>query len=180
MNRSSKWYSENREDILARRRVAREANHDEYKAKARAYYRANRAKLLSSKRHHSTGWTAEMFSAAWEEQKGMCALCGIAMQPEGRGALSVHGDHCHMTGRPRALLHNRCNVGLGYYRDDPALLERAAEYVRGYAPSVVVVCRSREERDALVRFFGSTDKYIDGQRVFSKCGIDVPKLTEIT
>ena len=47
---------------------------------------------------------------------------------------------------------------------------------------VVVVCKSREECEAIAKFFDSKpgDKYIDGQRVFSKCGIDVPKLTEIT
>lgn len=54
-----------------------------------------------------------------------CELCGSPP-----GARRLHIDHDHTTGALRGLLCHGCNVGLGYFKDDPELLERAAEYLR--------------------------------------------------
>ena len=51
-----------------------------------------------------------------------CVICGAD------GPLVV--DHCHITGEIRGMLCNHCNRGLGHFRDDPMLLEFAAEYLR--------------------------------------------------
>lgn len=51
-----------------------------------------------------------------------CAICGDT------GPLVV--DHSHKTGKVRDMLCNHCNRGLGHFRDNPVLLEQAAEYIR--------------------------------------------------
>jgi hypothetical protein len=56
-----------------------------------------------------------------------CVICGVE-EP-----LVV--DHDHKTGRVRGMLCNHCNRGLGHFRDDPELLEFAAQYLREMSAS---------------------------------------------
>ena len=56
-------------------------------------------------------------------QADACVICGD------ESGLVV--DHDHRTGRVRGALCQRCNMGLGHFRDDPELLELAAMYLRG-------------------------------------------------
>jgi Recombination endonuclease VII len=61
-----------------------------------------------------------------EKQQGLCAIC---RQPEDNGKrMSI--DHCHVNGNFRGLLCWRCNVGLGHFRDNPALLQNAISYLQ--------------------------------------------------
>jgi len=49
-------------------------------------------------------------------------------------------DHCHKTNIVRGMLCNRCNMGLGHFKDDPMLLELAKVYLQ---------CYSQDENDLL-------------------------------
>lgn len=62
------------------------------------------------------------------DQDGVCFLCG--RPPEQAGRKGLHVDHDHSSGKVRAMLCCHCNQGLGHFRDDPALIERAAGYLR--------------------------------------------------
>lgn len=68
--------------------------------------------------------TKEEFEARLIAQDCRCALC--SREISGR---EVHRDHCHIRGNWRGLLCGSCNRGLGCFRDDPALLMKAAEYL---------------------------------------------------
>ena len=102
-----------------------------------------------------------------------CAICGE--RPDGRGLAQ---DHCHATERERDLLCQRCNVGLGQFRDRPDLLRRAADYLQCHAegrawlpptaePSVVPGDRAGEALHALWmmgKLAAQTTEAPDGER----------------
>lgn len=76
------------------------------------------------------GITPEEYRAQVAQQANRCAVCGDAPDPNGiKSASRLHVDHDHVTGRNRDLLCIRCNQGVGYFRDDPALLRAMAEYI---------------------------------------------------
>lgn len=86
--------------------------------------RASRDKVGGSRSYHLTrryGITAGEADHLLERQGGLCAIC--RMTP------AAHVDHDHATGIVRELLCFNCNGGLGQFKDDPAVLRAAADYV---------------------------------------------------
>ena len=57
---------------------------------------------------------------------GLCPICGQRFNPKDPVL-----DHDHQTGLPRAFLCIACNSGLGFFRDSPEIMRRAARYVKG-------------------------------------------------
>lgn len=49
-----------------------------------------------------------------------CDICGDAAE---------YVDHCHVSGQKRGFLCPACNSGLGFFRDDPARLAAAIDYL---------------------------------------------------
>jgi hypothetical protein len=81
--------------------------------------------------------TLALYGLAQEEwdrlitlQADRCAVCRTT-QPGGRGE-RWHIDHDHMTGQVRGLLCHRCNMGIGFLRDDPQIMMAAARYVTAH------------------------------------------------
>lgn len=74
------------------------------------------------KRHY--GLTVDEYETLYNHQGGVCVLCE---NPPGKRALAV--DHCHLTGQVRGLLCSNCNNGLGLFKDDPKLLQKAIKYL---------------------------------------------------
>ncbi len=82
------------------------------------------------KHHH--GVTIEEANDMIEAQNRLCAICN--QLPTGKGHCSrLHVDHCHKTGKVRAMLCNNCNHGLGHFRDEPERLVAAANYLRSHS-----------------------------------------------
>jgi hypothetical protein len=77
------------------------------------------------------GITPERYAEMLAAQGGVCAICGRPETSKFQGRLrALAVDHDHGTGAVRELLCCGCNQGLGGFRDDPALLEAAAAYLR--------------------------------------------------
>ena len=94
----------------------------------------NRDRLRLKKwRDSGLNITASQYQEMLLSQNGVCAVCGSP----GKGRrLAV--DHCHKTGIIRGLLCSSCNLGIGYFGDDPDRLRQAIKYLekmgRGLGP----------------------------------------------
>lgn len=71
------------------------------------------------------GITKDEYIAMLSKQENKCKICGIDNGVNKRLAV----DHCHATGKIRGLLCVACNLGLGYFRDNPEALRSAALYL---------------------------------------------------
>jgi len=63
-------------------------------------------------------------------QEGKCAICRCPeTQTRGGKVKNLAVDHCHVTGKVRALLCGRCNLLLGNFRENLLLVESFEEYI---------------------------------------------------
>lgn len=79
------------------------------------------------------GISLEEFNSMKDAQNNKCAICGnsehvINNKTGEPRELAV--DHCHDKGHVRGLLCTNCNKGLGHFKDDIALLEKAIVYLQ--------------------------------------------------
>jgi hypothetical protein len=73
------------------------------------------------------GLTEESYAEMFNQQNGLCALCG---ETEPTKKLAV--DHCHETGKLRKLLCTNCNTVLGKVHDNVDLLRKMVNYLDFY------------------------------------------------
>jgi hypothetical protein len=132
---SRAWYAAHKEEVAARQRRRRQEDTDhaeKIRAYNRAWYAAQKKsegwarRSRESRLRSNYGLSIEGYNALLARQGGACAIC--RKQPEQR--LCV--DHCHVTRKVRRLLCRRCNLGIGYFGDDPRLLRRAVTYLEAF------------------------------------------------
>jgi Recombination endonuclease VII len=108
------YYADNREDGIR---------------KTAAWRVNNRERWLDANRKYSFGVPYGTYARMLVEQDGLCWICLVPV-PEDK---AFHMDHDHATGVLRRLLCDLCNRGLGYFRDEAALLREAADYLDSFA-----------------------------------------------
>lgn len=111
--------------------------------KARTYFRhGNYGKLVGREKDYAKekyqkrgkfyfkkfyyGLDKEAFLALVAEQEGKCKICGAYLGDD------LQVDHSHVCGEIRGLLCRSCNTGLGAFKDDPGLMEKAAKYIYNF------------------------------------------------
>lgn len=101
---------------------------DCWKSIRRKYYSRNKEYAFLNYRKNlfkKYGISNEEFEKMSDQQNGKCSIC---LQPNANGKkLSV--DHCHKLGKVRGLICNRCNLGIGNFRDSIGILKKAIEYL---------------------------------------------------
>jgi len=82
------------------------------------------------------GITLEERDALVLEQGGKCKICSVILafettqknqkQNNQKGCV----DHCHETEEIRGILCNQCNKGLGSFKDNTEILQKAIDYLK--------------------------------------------------
>ena len=92
----------------------------------KSWERANPRKV-KNKRLRIYKMTIEQYESLLLKQNDSCALCKKHKSELNK---DLYVDHCHKTGKVRGLLCQKCNSGLGFLNDDPALCEAAITYLK--------------------------------------------------
>lgn len=120
-------YNVKNKELLRIKRAARyQANKELHASRGRKWREANADKQRDYSFKKTYGISVEEYEAMALARDNKCELCS-GTNVDGR-RLSV--DHCHASGKIRGLLCNSCNLALGMFKDDIAVLERAINYVR--------------------------------------------------
>ena len=107
----AKWYKEHKEKRL--KQIA------EYAAgKPKEWIQAKGRKFHLKRRYNITSQEYENKLAS---QDYKCAICGKLD--------FLHIDHCHKTNKLRDLLCRQCNLGLGHFKDNISLIQKAIDYL---------------------------------------------------
>jgi hypothetical protein len=127
------WNRRTREQQDAYNKVRREryANDPEYRERQKDQSR-NRPNKEEKKRHQHLkelyGLTHDQYTEKLASQNGVCAICGNGHS--GRlNAKHLSVDHDHDTGMVRGLLCSKCNMGIGYFKENHEILQKAIDYL---------------------------------------------------
>lgn len=96
-------------------------------ARQRAYNKANPKQIWKRNKMKRYSISYEDYLTLLALQEGGCAICGST--DPGRGHDHLYVDHNHNTNNIRDLLCHSCNIGIGHFRDDPSLLNKAKRYL---------------------------------------------------
>jgi len=75
------------------------------------------------------GTTIDEFEKLFESQGKKCGICESYDPSSKMGWLL---DHCHKSTKNRGILCLYCNSGIGYFRDNIEIMQKAIEYIRKY------------------------------------------------
>lgn len=106
---------------------------NERQRKNRKDFYSSQEGIKSSRRSHLKrrfNMTIDQYDEMAEKQNHKCAICNESEVYSRNKFLCV--DHDHKTGERRGLLCNKCNRGLGLFKDDQETLIKAIQYLENF------------------------------------------------
>ena len=114
------YYWRHRERILEKQRCRR--SDPDFMAREIAFKRDHHLRIRY-------GISAKDYDVLLAKQGGKCAICSTS-DPGTKRAKYFDVDHCHTTGKVRALLCRNCNVTVGVVEKKTELIKLIHEYLR--------------------------------------------------
>lgn len=123
----------NPERLKAIRMVYQNKNREKIRASNRSRYRKYLGKYKEAARNYwvktKYGLSPEQFEVIRISQDNKCEICKTEFITNGMKT-NFGVDHCHKTGKTRALLCKHCNSSLGQARDSIKVLTAMISYLR--------------------------------------------------
>lgn len=129
LRKMREYFLENQVEIKSRRKEARVRDRDRLRAKAKKRYHNLTEDEKKTQALKKYGLTLEEYNVLFESQNKSCAICETS-SPKSKLGFCV--DHDHATGKVRGILCHSCNTGIGLLEDNPAIMGKAADYIRNY------------------------------------------------
>ena len=120
-----------REANRANLKAWRRANAEHVNASQRQWRANNPDKALSQNLRKRYGISLEDRTVMIASQNGRCAICRDLFADDKLHKPNI--DHDHTSGKIRAVLCTRCNLAVGYLRDDPSLAYAAGDYLKTHS-----------------------------------------------
>jgi hypothetical protein len=103
IERAGQWRKDNPEKLAAQRKRFRDSGRQaEW---SRKHSLTHKDKRQAAARQRRYGLTAAQYNRMILLQGGVCVICC-----KGFGTATPEVDHCHETGKVRALIHKKCNA----------------------------------------------------------------------
>lgn len=115
------WEDRNKVKINKTQKEWRDNNKDKMKV-IQKRYRTNNPDSHRKYLMQKYGITEKIYDLMVKVQKGKCLIC--KEKPK-----RLYVDHCHETNIVRGLLCNKCNQGIGYFKDSINNLKNAIAYL---------------------------------------------------
>jgi hypothetical protein len=140
---AKKYREENKESAVASVKKWHAANKEKMKAYHKEYYETHREGLLEQQRKYNKTRVAQTFAKDLRKnfdltiedyarmlhaQDRKCAACGDALAMNKK----THVDHCHATGKVRAILCHHCNISLGLMQESPDRMRSLIAYIERF------------------------------------------------
>ena len=90
----------------------------------------NKDRIANAVYKRNFGITLDDVNAMADRQDQKCAICKTPIVWENKHSHNV--DHRHGDGLVRGILCSKCNRGIGYFNDDPALFQSAITYLKSF------------------------------------------------
>lgn len=125
-----KYQEKHKEEIKSNHKKYQEEHKDYIKEIRKPYLEKNKDLIKNTHIKREYGITIKEFKFMLGKQEGRCAICGQPETMKRSGKLvSLAIDHGHTHGKVRGLLCANCNAGLGKFKDNVLLLNKASNYL---------------------------------------------------
>jgi hypothetical protein len=128
LQRTRAWYQKNRKKMSENGKVYAMENKVQIKERKhkyhQRYYQERKSIYKDRKLKYKYGISLKEFEYLLIKQDNKCAICKNSLSDQ-----TTVIDHEHSSNKIRGILCRSCNTGLGFFGDDPEILNQAVAYL---------------------------------------------------
>ena len=128
------WYSKNKDKVAIRVKEYRKQHKKQFEEYQKQYKKTHQKQRKEYHKFYRTRIKYGVSKTDWysllKKQKNKCAICKNFLPTDIR-KLCI--DHCHKSGKIRGIVHNDCNLMIGFSKKNVEVLKSAIKYIQKYS-----------------------------------------------